>query len=186
MLFSTEDVTNAPTSKSSKVSPADDDVDVDEAVDLITLAGGATPLIQLIAASGAAGGSDDEAGGGGDGDDAGDGRYLLNLDFPGDIGIGNPNSTICQDIADIICKNDQNKTILGAVPTDNFAVFLNSTTPCYIPGIRGRPGLMTACNAMALSFDAVINLDSCVSVWELLKRAIQAKKAQRQRNKGKA
>ena len=75
--------------------------------------------------------------------------------------------------------------------TDRFVDFLKEHTTCFIPAITrappkpSTPGSMRVCDAMATTFDAAINRDSCVSIWVLLKRGIQLKKAQRNRNKNK-
>ena len=168
-VFDTETTNSPSSSKSAKSSNGDDDIDYDEVMNLVEVAGGARGVLALIAFN---------ALGDGEEDDTSSTRMLVEV----------PNPLDC-DFAKYTCKNDQNTTVFAAVSTTEFAAFLNETTPCYIPSttttIRGVtkvvPGSMRVCNTIATSFDASRNLDGCVTVLELLKRTLQLKKAAKQR-----
>ncbi|KAL7490521.1 hypothetical protein ACHAWT_000092 [Skeletonema menzelii] len=156
---------DAPLSSKTKSAKAssDDDIDYDEVTDLMDAAGGFQGVLALVFLYN----SGDETN-----DEAPSARMLS-----GELSL----------LSDITCENNQNKTILAAVETNQMANFLNATINCYTPptttGRLTRPGNILKCVAIAKSFDAAINLDGCVSSLELLKRTIQLKKIQRSRKK---
>ncbi len=165
------ETTNPPSLSKSAKSSNGNDIDFGEVLNLVDAAGGVQGVIALIGFNVLGDGEEEEE----EEDDTSSRMLVVN---PLDC-----------DFAKYTCKNDQNRTVIAAVSTTEFAGFLNETTACYIPPItttvRGVtkvvPGSMKVCNTIATSFDAARNLDECVTVLELLKRTIQLKKAAKQR-----